>query len=34
VNTKSSIVIEKPQNMSWEQAAALPLVWLTGNHSL
>jgi NADPH:quinone reductase-like Zn-dependent oxidoreductase len=34
VNTKSSIVIKKPQNMSWEQAAALPLVWLTGNYSL
>ncbi|KAI4791658.1 GroES-like protein, partial [Aureobasidium sp. EXF-8845] len=34
VNTKSSIVIKKPQDMSWEQAAALPLVWLTGNDSL
>jgi NADPH:quinone reductase-like Zn-dependent oxidoreductase len=31
VNTKSSVVIKKPQNLSWEQAAALPLVWLTGN---
>ncbi|THY94180.1 GroES-like protein [Aureobasidium pullulans] len=30
VNTKSSIVVKKPQDMSWEQAAALPLVWLTG----
>jgi len=33
MNTKSSIVIKKPQDMSWEQAAALPLVWLTGNIS-
>lgn len=33
MNTKSSIVIKKPQDISWEQAAALPLVWLTGNFS-
>jgi NADPH:quinone reductase-like Zn-dependent oxidoreductase len=31
VNTKSSVVVRKPQDLSWEQAAALPLVWLTGN---
>jgi NADPH:quinone reductase-like Zn-dependent oxidoreductase len=30
VDTKSSVVLKKPHDMSWEQAAALPLVWLTG----
>lgn len=31
VDTKTSLVVKKPQDWSWEQAAALPLVWLTGN---
>ncbi|THW09969.1 GroES-like protein [Aureobasidium pullulans] len=34
VNTKSSIVVKKPQDMSWEQAAALPLVWLTARTAI
>ncbi|KAH0173286.1 NAD(P)-binding protein, partial [Aureobasidium melanogenum] len=34
VNTKSSVVIKKPKDMSWEQAAALPLVWLTARTTI
>ncbi|KAF2432379.1 NAD(P)-binding protein [Tothia fuscella] len=29
VDTKSCVVLKKPQDWSWVQAAALPLVWLT-----
>jgi NADPH:quinone reductase-like Zn-dependent oxidoreductase len=29
VNTKSSVVVKKPAGMSWNEAASLPLVWLT-----
>ncbi|KAK6000162.1 hypothetical protein QM012_004150 [Aureobasidium pullulans] len=34
VSTKSSIVVRKPEDMSWEQAAALPLVWLTARTTI
>lgn len=29
MNTKEAILVPKPSDWSWEQAAALPLVWLT-----
>ncbi|CAD0089849.1 unnamed protein product, partial [Aureobasidium vineae] len=29
IDTKSSVVVRRPRDMNWEQAAALPLVWLT-----
>lgn len=29
IDTKSSAIIEKPTGMSWNEAASLPLVWLT-----
>ncbi|KAI5209101.1 GroES-like protein [Aureobasidium subglaciale] len=34
VDTKSSVVVKKPHDMSWEQAAALPLVWLTARKTI
>ncbi|KAG9694891.1 NAD(P)-binding protein, partial [Aureobasidium melanogenum] len=34
INTKTSVVVKKPKDMSWEQAAALPLVWLTARTTI
>ncbi|KEQ94582.1 hypothetical protein AUEXF2481DRAFT_5478 [Aureobasidium subglaciale EXF-2481] len=34
VDTKSSVIVKKPYDMSWEQAAALPLVWLTARTTI
>ncbi|KAM0807584.1 putative Chaperonin 10-like protein [Seiridium cardinale] len=29
VDTRGSAIVKKPENMSWNEAASLPLVWLT-----
>ena len=34
VDTKTSVVVNKPSTWSWEQAAALPLVWLTSRTTI
>ncbi|GAB7352680.1 hypothetical protein MBLNU459_g3041t1 [Dothideomycetes sp. NU459] len=34
VDTKASVVVKKPDGWSWEQAAALPLVWLTARTTI
>lgn len=34
VDTRSACIIKKPSHMSWQQAASLPLVWLTARTSI
>ena len=34
VDTKSAVVVPKPSEWTWEQAAALPLVWLTARTTI
>lgn len=34
VNLKSAVVVKKPNEWSWEQAAAVPLVWLTAKRCI
>ncbi|KAI8956628.1 alcohol dehydrogenase [Daldinia sp. FL1419] len=34
ISTKESAVVQKPADWSWEQAAALPLVWLTARTTI
>ncbi|KAI2618254.1 alcohol dehydrogenase [Hypomontagnella submonticulosa] len=34
IDTKASVVARKPTDWSWEQAAALPLVWLTARTTI
>lgn len=34
LDTKASVVVRKPTDWSWEQAAALPLVWLTARTTI
>ena len=34
IDTKTSVVVPKPFDWSWEQAAALPLVWLTARTTI
>ncbi|KAI1439455.1 alcohol dehydrogenase [Annulohypoxylon stygium] len=34
VDTRKSVIINKPKDWSWEQAAALPLVWLTARTTI
>jgi len=34
IDTKTAVVVPKPSDWSWEQAAALPLVWLTARTTI
>lgn len=34
LDVKTACIVKKPQHMSWQQAASLPLVWLTARTSI
>ncbi|KAI2472878.1 alcohol dehydrogenase [Annulohypoxylon bovei var. microspora] len=34
IDTRKSVVVDKPTDWTWEQAAALPLVWLTARTTI